>query len=128
MQRASHNQGEGSEEDDYEVIGENRRKEEQQLQLNLQQQLKQQQQQQRKLAQQEEESNAVNKLPTAMELIAPVSGRRTLWCELPQVINSGLLGESTILLFFLSSSYPIFTNNKKERTKVFLNVTNFILQ
>ena len=82
------------------MIGENRRKEEQQLQLNLQQQLKQQQQQQRKLAQQEEESNAVNKLPTAMELIAPVSGRRTLWCELPQVINSGLLGESTILPFF----------------------------
>lgn len=32
------------------------------------------------------------KLPTAMELVMPSSGRRTLWCELPQVINSGLLG------------------------------------
>ena len=31
-------------------------------------------------------------MPTAMELVAPSSGRRTLWCELPQVINSGLLG------------------------------------
>ena len=34
------------------------------------------------------------KQPTAMELVTPSSGRRTLWfwCELPQVIHSGLLG------------------------------------
>lgn len=76
------------------------------MQFNLQQQLKQQQQ--RKLAQQEEEeSNAVNKLPTAMELVAPVSGRRTLWCELPQVINSGLLGESVIIQLFLLESLKL---------------------
>ena len=74
------------------MIGEHRRKEEQQLQFN-------QQQQQKKLILEKEECNSVNKLPTAMELVAPVSGRRTLWCELPQVINSGLLGES--ILFFL---------------------------
>ena len=60
---------EGSEEDDYEVIGENRKKEES-----------------------NPEPNGINKLPTAMELVTPLSGRRTLWCELPQVINSGLLG------------------------------------
>ena len=29
-----------------------------------------------------------------MELVTPSSGRRTLWCELPQVIHSGLLGKS----------------------------------
>lgn len=74
LQRAANRQGEGSEEDDYEVIGEHRRKEE-------------------SLEQKDNNSSwNGNKLPTAMELATPVSGRRTLWCELPQVINSGLLG------------------------------------
>ena len=43
----------------------------------------------------EEEAKEHNaKLPTAMELVTPSSGRRTLWCELPHVIHSGLLGIS----------------------------------
>lgn len=29
--------------------------------------------------------------PSAMELVTPADGRRTLWCELPEVIESGLL-------------------------------------
>ncbi|XP_059350138.1 uncharacterized protein LOC130686438 [Daphnia carinata] len=69
IERATQNQGDGSEEDDYEVIGEHRRKEDEHQDIKG--------------------YNA--KLPTAMELVMPSSGRRTLWCELPQVINSGLL-------------------------------------
>ena len=29
--------------------------------------------------------------PSAMEIVTPADGRRTLWCELPEVINSGIL-------------------------------------
>ena len=70
IERAAQNQGEGSEEDDYEVIGERLREEEHAI------------------------GEPSNRLPTAMELVTPSGGRRTLWCELPQVIRSGLLGES----------------------------------
>lgn len=31
--------------------------------------------------------------PSAMELVTPADGRRTLWCELPEVIDSGLLSK-----------------------------------
>lgn len=81
MKRATQNQGDGSEEDDYEVIGEHRRKEDEEFQSDN-----------------NKGTNA--KLPTAMELVMPSSGRRTLWCELPQVINSGLLG-NIITQFFI---------------------------
>lgn len=70
IERAAQNQGEGSEEDDYEVIGERLREEDHAV------------------------GESSNRLPTAMELVTPSGGRRTLWCELPQVIRSGLLGES----------------------------------
>jgi len=33
--------------------------------------------------------------PTAMELIQPREGQhRTLWCEIPEVINSGILSKN----------------------------------
>jgi hypothetical protein len=60
------------------VIGEHRRKEEEEFQ-------------------DPKGNNA--KLPTAMELVMPSSGRRTLWCELPQVINSGLFGNNPLKMF-----------------------------
>ena len=31
--------------------------------------------------------------PSAMELVTPIYGKRSLWCELPEVMQSGLLGE-----------------------------------
>jgi hypothetical protein len=34
--------------------------------------------------------------PTAMELIQPRAGRHsTLWCEIPEVLNSGILSKKT---------------------------------
>jgi len=81
------------EEDDYEVIGEHRKHhEEQQRQLQQQKQVRRETDD---VAVREDHPAGeirTNKLPTAMELVTPTSGRRTLWCELPEVINSGLLG------------------------------------
>lgn len=31
--------------------------------------------------------------PTAMEIVTPADGRRTLWCELSEVVSSGILSE-----------------------------------
>lgn len=34
--------------------------------------------------------------PSAMELIRPREGHRTLWCEVPDVIDSGVLGRGRV--------------------------------
>ncbi|XP_069177972.1 serine-rich adhesin for platelets isoform X2 [Procambarus clarkii] len=65
LERAAHNQGDCSSEDDYEVINDGHNSQARRLQSR----------------------------PSAMELVTPADGRRTLWCELPEVIDSGLLNQ-----------------------------------
>lgn len=105
-QRAAHNQGEVSEgEDDYEVIGENRKNPNSNKNADNHVRDERQPTDVAALVEEPVDSTDVtprklNRLPTAMELVAPSSGRRTLWCELPEVIESGLLG--TFLLDHIS--------------------------
>ena len=66
MERASYRQGECSSEDDYEVINDGSGNGHPAL-------------------------SAAPPRPTAMEIVTPADGRRTLWCELPEVLNSGIL-------------------------------------
>lgn len=47
----------------------------------------------------EEIASLVNR-PSALDLIAP--HHRTLWCEIPEVKNSGILGNN---IFFFTSSH-----------------------
>ncbi|KAK7068257.1 Rho guanine nucleotide exchange factor 26 [Halocaridina rubra] len=65
LERAAQNQGDCSSEDDYEVINDG----------------------------QHPPGGKLQTRPTAMELVTPADGRRTLWCELPEVIESGLLSK-----------------------------------
>lgn len=65
LERAAQNQGDCSSEDDYEVINDG----------------------------QHPPGGKIQTRPTAMELVTPADGRRTLWCELPEVIESGLLSQ-----------------------------------
>ncbi|XP_050699595.1 uncharacterized protein LOC126987005 isoform X3 [Eriocheir sinensis] len=64
LERAAHNQGDCSSEDDYEVINDG-----------------------------QGGSGKLQSRPSAMELVTPADGRRTLWCELPEVMESGLLNQ-----------------------------------
>lgn len=71
LERAAQNQGDCSSEDDYEVINDGQHGN-------------------------GGEGGSGRQLPcrpSAMELVTPADGRRTLWCELPEVIDSGLLNE-----------------------------------
>lgn len=63
LERATYRQGECSSEDDYEVINDGSAG----------------------------GAVAVIPRPTAMEIVTPADGRRTLWCELPEVASSGIL-------------------------------------
>nr|XP_053644134.1 uncharacterized protein LOC128696802 isoform X2 [Cherax quadricarinatus] len=66
LERAAHNQGDCSSEDDYEVINDGHHG---------------------------TQARKLQSRPSAMELVTPADGRRTLWCELPEVIDSGLLSQ-----------------------------------
>ncbi|XP_071514753.1 uncharacterized protein Exn isoform X2 [Panulirus ornatus] len=68
LERAAQNQGDCSSEDDYEVINDGHHS---------------------------TPSGKLQSRPTAMELVTPADGRRTLWCELPEVIESGLLSQTS---------------------------------
>ncbi|XP_042242574.1 uncharacterized protein LOC121879853 isoform X2 [Homarus americanus] len=66
LERAAQNQGDCSSEDDYEVINDGHHN---------------------------PQAVKLQSRPSAMELVTPADGRRTLWCELPEVIESGLLSQ-----------------------------------
>ncbi|XP_047482549.1 ephexin-1-like isoform X1 [Penaeus chinensis] len=66
LERATQNQGDCSSEDDYEVINDGHHN---------------------------SPPGKLQTRPSAMELVTPADGRRTLWCELPEVIESGILGQ-----------------------------------
>ncbi|KAF2366737.1 Dbl (DH) domain [Trinorchestia longiramus] len=68
LERATYRQGECSSEDDYEVINDGSG-------VGV--------------------AAAVVPRPTAMEIVTPADGRRTLWCELPEVASSGILNTLT---------------------------------
>lgn len=60
-------------------------------------------------------SGKLQSRPSAMELVTPADGRRTLWCELPEVIESGLLSKffcglvsSANLFFFFVFLFSFF--------------------
>ncbi|XP_042879260.1 uncharacterized protein LOC122257816 isoform X2 [Penaeus japonicus] len=66
LERATQNQGDCSSEDDYEVINDGHHN---------------------------SPPGKLQSRPSAMELVTPADGRRTLWCELPEVIESGILSQ-----------------------------------
>ncbi|XP_068246928.1 serine-rich adhesin for platelets isoform X2 [Palaemon carinicauda] len=83
LERAAQSQGDCSSEDDYEVINDG----------------------------QHSIGGKLQTRPTAMELVTPADGRRTLWCELPEVIESGLLSQ-------------ISTQEKKTQEAMFEMITS----
>ena len=45
-----------------------------------------------------------------MELVTPTDGRRTLWCELSEVIDSGLLSEYNNFIIGIIYLFLFFPN------------------